>query len=510
MIRSWVRSEKSLLLAALSGILLALAFPRPSLFFLAWFALVPLLLTCRERPFRNGFVAGVSFYALLLYWLNIVMTTFGRLHPLLSVVAWLLLAAYLALFFGASTWLCFRLRERLSLPLLISFPLVWTGLDYLREFFLTGFPWGALGYSQAGQLWAVQSLDLWGVYGLTALLAFSNVLVAETWRAWRCHQVLPRFALSLFVLLFSANLGYGIWCLKRPLDEREKKITVSLAQGNIDQSVKWNPSWQKKTVERYLELSRQGAAEGAELLLWPESATPFYFQDGKELAQQVRSFSRERSVAMLFGSPAYRAEGSGFALLNSAFLLSPQGEVLGRSDKVHLVPFGEYVPLKRVFPFINKLVVGVGDFSPGSLTPLAYDDARFGVLVCYEGVFPELSRSLVEGGADLLVNITNDAWYGRSSAPYQHLAMARMRAIENRVWLARVANTGVSALISPSGRLTATTDIFETTQVTGPVGLGAGPSLYRTIGDLFPASCLLFTLVVFLLSLRRNRPSSTD
>jgi len=388
---------------------------------------------------------------------------------------------------------------------LLTFPLVWVGLDYLREFFLTGFPWGALAYSQAEQLWLVQSLDLWGVYGLTALLAFSNVLVAEVWRARRSRCRLPRAALLVFVLVFCGNAAYGIWCLSQPLEVRDQTLKLSLAQGNIDQSVKWNPAWQKRTVQRYLELSRQGVEQGAELVLWPESATPFYFQDGKELSQSVRSFSRENSVAMLFGSPAYRAEGSGFSLLNSAFVLSPAGEVRGRSDKVHLVPFGEYVPLKQFFPFIKKLVVGVGDFSPGTLTPLVYGDHRIGVLVCYEGIFPELSRSLVERGADLLVNITNDAWYGHSSAPYQHLAMARMRAIENRVWLARVANTGVSALIAPSGRVTMSTDIFETVQMTGRVGLGARTSLYRQGGDVLAALCLLFTLVTFLYSLKRTR-----
>jgi len=509
MILSWFKREQALLMSVFSGILLALAFPRPSVAVLAWFALVPMLLFSRERPFRSGFFAGLAFYALLLYWLNIVMTTFGRLHPVLSMVAWLLLAAYLALFFGVATWLCHRCKDRMSLPLTVSFPLVWTGLDYLREFFLTGFPWGALGYSQSEHLWVVQSLDVWGVYGLTALLAFSNILIAEAWQAKRKQLRLPYVALGLFVLLFCGNAAYGVWRLGQPLDARQETLALSLAQGNIDQSVKWDPDWQKRTMQRYLELSRQGVEQGAELVVWPESATPFYFQDGKELSQKLRAFSREHSVAMLFGSPAYRAEGSGYSLLNSAFVLSPEGEVLGRSDKVHLVPFGEYVPLKQILPFINKLVVGVGDFSPGSLTPLAYKDQRIGVLVCYEGIFPELSRSLVERGADLLVNITNDAWYGRSSAPYQHLAMARMRAIENRVWLARVANTGVSALIAPSGRMSMTTGIFETVQVTGRVGLGADVSIYRRAGDVLPLLCLFFTLGLFLRTLKRQKADST-
>jgi len=500
---NWLQREGDTLAAAGSGLLLALAFPRPGLALIGWVGMVPLLLVASRRPFRCGFAAGVAFYALLLYWLNVVMTTFGRLHPLLSGVAWLLLCAYLALFWGGTLWLCRRFRERLALPPLLTLPLVWTALDYLREFLLTGFPWGALGYSQLEHLWLVQSADLFGVYGLTALLVYSNVALVETYQNWRDGRRSCR-PLLLLAVLFILNAGYGVWRLGEGPDRRPASLTLTLAQGNIDQSVKWDPGWQQETVRRYLGLSREGVDAGSRLIVWPESATPFYFQEGKELSAQVVDFARESGTPLLFGSPAYRAEGSGYALLNSAFLLSGEGVVLGRSDKVHLVPFGEYVPLKRFFPFINKLVVGVGDFNPGTLTPLDLDGRSIGVLVCYEGIFPELSRTLVEQGADLLVNITNDAWYGRTSAPYQHLAMARMRAIENRIWLARAANTGVTALIAPSGTLTVTTPIFETLQVTAQAGLGSRPTLYRTLGDSLPALLLLLTLAGFLRSLRRT------
>jgi len=503
--RSWLRHERDTLIAVGSGLLLALAFPRPGLASCAWFALVPMVLVSERRPFRTGFAAGVAFYALLLYWLNIVMTTFGRLHPLLSVVAWLLLAAYLALFPAVSTWLAWRFHRRLHLPMVVAFPLTWTALDYLRSFLLTGFPWGALGYSQIEHLWLAQSADLFGVYGLTALLVFSNAVLAEATGMWWRERRLPRLAPVLLAVAFVANAGYGFWRLSDDPDPRRATLRVSLVQGNIDQSVKWDPSWQAKTVGRYLDLSRQGVEEAAELVIWPESATPFYFQEGRELTQRVVEFARNEGVFLLFGSPAYRSEGSGIALLNSAFLLSQQGEVLGRSDKVHLVPFGEYVPLKQVLPFVSKLVVGVGDFSPGTLSPLVIDGHQLGVLVCYEGIFPELSRSLVNRGADLLVNITNDAWYGRSSAPYQHLAMARMRAIENRVWLVRAANTGISTLVAPSGALKGTTPIFETLQVTAEAGLGARFSLYRTTGDTLPAVLLALTAVGFIRTLKRRR-----
>ncbi len=194
---------------------------------------------------------------------------------------------------------------------------------------------------------------------------------------------------------------------------------------------------------------------------------------------------------LLLGSPAYERHDDGsYSYYNSAFLLSAESRELERSDKIHLVPFGEYVPLGRLLTFINKLVVGVGDFSPGKVKPLALGDDPLGVLICYEVIFPGLARDYVRKGSRLLVNLTNDAWFGRSSAPYQHLAMARFRAIENRIWLVRAANTGISAAISPSGRVVSAGPIFETLSLDSVVGLGAEETFYTRFGDLFAYLCL--------------------
>ena len=283
--------------------------------------------------------------------------------------------------------------------------------------------------------------------------------------------------------------------LGEKLDARSKTVPVALVQGDIDQGVKWNPAFQQRTVDIYRDLSLQAAASGPlELVIWPESATPFFFQDGGPLADEVTSVPRRSGVELLFGSPAYRVENRQYRYLDSAFLLSRKGKVLGRSDKIHLVPFGEYVPLKRFLPFVDKLVVGIGDFSPGTVSPLPMDGHKIGVLVCYEAIFPELAREYVRMGSDLLVNITNDAWFGDSSAPYQLLAMARFRAVENRVWLARAANTGISALIAPSGVITVRSSIFKRLALRGRVGLGARPTLYTRTGDLLPVLALILSL----------------
>ena len=498
--------DRTTLGAALSGLLLALSFPSADMESLAWFALVPLFWVMERRPYRSGFVAGVVFFGVVIYWLNIAMTTYGRMHPIFSFAAYLLLIMYLSLFWGAATWAACRLKTKLNYSLPLTLPVLWTVLEFLRSILFSGFPWGTLGYSQQNHLVLIQSADLFGVYAISFLLVLCNATLTRLAVAFKNgkKQSFPTKAVACTVFIFFLNWGYGQKCLKNNPDSREDTITVALAQGNIDQSLKWSPAYRSKTVDIYGALSL-GAEQtkGADLVIWPESAMPFYFQKESLLAEQVRDTARETSAYLLFGSPAVEQLDGRQRYLNSAFLLSPSGENLGRSDKIHLVPFGEYVPLKSLFPFIDKLVAGIGDFSPGTVNPLPMDGRQIGVLVCFEGIFPELARNYVREGSDLLVNITNDAWFGRSSAPDQHLAMTRFRAIENRIWVARAANTGISAFITPSGRVQGDTAVFEETVTVARVGLGAGNSLYTRFGDVFPG---LFLVISIFWLVRSRRP----
>ncbi len=492
--------------ACASGLLAALAFPRVDLAGLAWVALVPLLLVMQRRPFRHGFVAGAVFFGTVLYWLNIVMTTYGGLHPVFSLAAYLILVAYLALFWGAATWACCRVEEKLRISRLVSFPVFWVALEFVRSFFLSGFPWATYGYSQQKFLVMIQSADLCGVYGISFLLVFSNVLLARLWGAYRLRQwsAVPRWGVVFWILLFAGNLVYGFAHLDSPERLAGEPLSVALVQGNIDQSIKWDPGHQRSTIDKYLNLSRSAAEEGpVDLLVWPESATPFYFQETGPLSEAVRDFTRSVDSQLLFGSPAYEVANRQYRYLNSAFLLDRGGEILGRSDKIHLVPFGEYVPLGRFLPFIEKLVVGVGDFSPGSISPLPVNGGEIGVLVCFEGIFPDLARDYVRKGSDLLVNITNDAWFGRSSAPAQHLAMTRFRAIENRRWVARAANTGISALIAPDGTMEEQSPVFKDLFLRGEVRLRDEITLYNRLGDLLP-TLFLAVSIFWLLRTRRR------
>jgi apolipoprotein N-acyltransferase len=488
-------------LAVLSGLLLVLAFPKPDIPLLAWCAFVPLFLAIGTKSplkaFRLGFASGLAAYAGLLYWLNIVMVTYGKLHWSVSVCLFLLLAAYLALFFGIIAFFV-RRGEEVGISPLLSFPVLWVGLEYLRSFFLTGFPWASLGYSQYRLLSLIQIADITGVYGVSFLIAFANVVLYRAIKGIVTgdRRVLPlKSGLLLLLLLLAATLVYGQSRLRHA--DEGPPLKVALIQGNISQDIKWNPAFQEATVAIYERLSRRAAAERCDLLVWPESAAPFFFQNDARYAARIKGLARETMSYLVFGSPAFESEGERTRYLNSAFLLSPAGEVLGRSDKIHLVPFGEYVPLARFLPFVSKLVEGIGDFSPGEkATPLNTGKGEIGVLVCFEGIFPELSRAYVRAGSRLLVNISNDAWYKRSSAPFQHLAMTVFRAVENRVSLVRATNTGISAIIDSRGEMHDTTPLFQEAVVTGTVRLGEGNTVYDRAGDLFAGICLAAAIVL--------------
>lgn len=493
---------RSYLLAIFSGVLLALSFPKPGFSLLAWFAFVPLFsAVVRATPrqaFRLGFVSGIVAYGGIVYWLTIVMTSYGNLPQLLSIFLTLVMAAYLALYPAVT---CLLVRSLKSGPLFsgLAFPLFWTGLEYLRSFAFTGFPWASLGYSQYKTLPIIQIADLAGVYGVSFLILLVNVTIfifIRTFirgeRGGRSLQVV-----AVTVVLLASTIWYGFEQLNTP--ETGAPLKVALVQGNISQDVKWDPAFQEQTVAIYERLTRSAADYSPDLTVWPESATPFFFQSEEAYAGRVSALARELKSPLIFGSPAMERELGDPRFLNSAFLLSAAGELVGRSDKIHLVPFGEYVPLKRILPFVNKLVEGIGDFSPGrSARPLDTGKTKVGVLVCFEGIFPELSRAYVNAGAGLLVNISNDAWYKLSSAPYQHLSMTVFRAVENRVPLVRATNTGISAIIDSRGHFHGTTPLFREAVLTGEVRPGAGGTFYNRFGDLFAKGCLLVTALTGL------------
>lgn len=503
-LRPWVS-------ASISGVLLALSFPKPGFSILAWIAFLPLLYAVRgkspESSFKLGFLCGFVAYSGIFYWLNIVMTVYGKLPLPISFCLTLFMAAYLALYLAVAISLT-RFAEDHSVSPLITFPFLWVALEYARAHLLTGFPWASLGYTQYRTLPLIQIADITGVYGVSFLILIVNIFLYQLWRWVRGKDgaTYPFFATAVALPLFLLTIFYGFISLNRGDNGRE--IKVALAQGNIPQDVKWDPSFQEETVAIYERLSRKTFGSGTHLIVWPESSLPFFFQKEFEYSRRVSSLARELDSYLVVSSPALEYEDGKERLLNSAFLISPDGSSLGRSDKMHLVPFGEYVPLATLLPFVKKMVQGIGDFSPGRVvTPLSAPFGKMGILVCFEGIFPEISREYVRNGAGLLVNITNDAWFGDSSAPYQHLSMTVFRAVENRVPLVRSANTGITAFIDSRGHIRGMTRLFREALLTGNVRMGSECSIYTRFGDLFAFFCFAASLGVFCVVIFRKRRS---
>jgi apolipoprotein N-acyltransferase len=499
-------------LAIASGILIALSFPNPGLSFLAWVALIPLLIAMEENSprvaFRIGLTCGITSYAFILYWLNIVFVRYGHLPWSVSIPVYLLLVLWLAMFYGLSTYIT-RWGELVGIKSAFTLPVAWVAFDFIRSFLFSGFAWAMLGHSQFRTLPLIQIADLAGVYGITLLIVLANIVLHRALRAVSGAGVpYPIKSTAVLLVLLVATLFYGFNRLNNTESDHGKPLRVALIQGNISQDVKWSPAFRELTVDTYVRLTREASKGGVDLIVWPESAVPFFFQDEPLQADRIRGLARELNAYLLFGSPAHELRNGKSTFLNSAFLLSPQGETLGRADKLHLVPLGEYIPLGRFLTFINKLVVGIGDFSPGErAVPLDMGSTKLGIQVCYEIIFPELARQYVQAGARVLVAITNDAWFGRSSAPYQHLAISTFRAIETRTPLIRAANTGVTAIVDQNGHISTMTGLFAEAYRTGEIEPGSGKSLYLTIGDAPAWLCILLTAGIALFAVIKRKKS---
>ncbi len=486
----------------LSGLALTASFTPLQFDWLAWFALVPLLKSLEHesssRAFSLGFIAGLTHYLTLLYWIIPTLRNYGYLHFLVSASVLILLCLYLALYLALFSYLIRCMKDSRFLFLLI--PSLWVSLELIRANALTGFPWCLLGHTQFNRLGLIQIADLLGVYGISFLIILSNALIYRLFFR-RTSPVKRRLGWEVvgFTVLLLSTLVYGQYRLRDSPDTaaEKKTIKVSVIQGNIDQSMKWEPTYQEETIHTYRRLTRSTSGFKPDLTVWPETAMPFFFQEGIPFSTQVLEIASESSTTLIFGCPAYQRGPDGTEYFNRVYLLSDSGQISGYYDKHHLVPFGEYVPLKRFLPFIHRLVQAAGDFAPGKeIKPLGPSHLSSGILICYEVIFPELARTHTREGAKLLVNLTNDAWYGMTSAPYQHLSMAVFRAVENRRPLIRAANTGFSALIDPKGKVIERSELFKEQVLSEEVELAPSSiSVYTRYGDLFPLALLVICLV---------------
>ncbi|MFC1704566.1 apolipoprotein N-acyltransferase [Candidatus Omnitrophota bacterium] len=484
----------SYVLAVLSGILLAVPFCNGSLWVMSWCGFVPLFFAwenkTRLQRFTISYVAGFTFFSCVLYWL-IHVTLIGQI----------ILVCYLSLYFGVFGMYANLKKKGFPESLLFLVPSIWVVLEFLRSILLTGFGWASMGYAQYKNIFMIQTADIGGVFIVSFLIVMANVALFVVLSRHRRREDRLLTGIIAYVFIVVA-CTYGWVRLGSPI-ESERSLTLSVVQGNIPQEAKWEARARSYILEQYLYLTQEAARDNPELIIWPESSIPEIVEEDSFIFDAIADMAREISIPMLVG--AITVEGN--ALYNSALLISSQGRVIKKYDKLHLVPFGEYIPLKKLFAFVANIAPApIGDFQFGSnysVFSLGDTQEKFAVLICFEDVFPYLARGFAQRGAQVLVNITNDAWFRETTAPYQHMQASVFRAIENRRPVVRAANTGVSCAIDVYGRITSRVtdssgkkDISVSGYQTDTVHLSnVRTTLYTRYGDIFVFCCGIFVII---------------
>jgi apolipoprotein N-acyltransferase len=517
------------LLVALSALLQILIFPLPGLYFLSWFALAPLILAVlRARPageleidgsvklraaspvqaFLLAYVCGILWFAGTCYWIFSTMRQFGGMSTPLALLALFLFCLYLGLYPGLFGLLLGLMAGpgRDHRRALVAAPFLWVGVELARTR-ITGFPWDLLGTAQVDNVPLCRIARWTGVYGISCEIVLVNVAVAAAFLVPR--QKRP--ALLVAALASAAVLQSGR-LVEPPAAVADR--AALLVQQNIPIAVRWPPDYFDRTLSELTSLTLKSAAEGAQvsaaqassgqgsakkfdLIIWPESPAPFYTSDPR-FRNAISDMARRAGTWVVTGSigTAPAAQSGGQELIfNSAVVVSPTGEWTGRYDKVHLVPFGEYLPFPSLFSFAGGLSKEVGEFEPGSSrVPLDTGDEKLGVFICYESVFPDDIRQFADQGAQVFVNISNDGWYGDSGAWSQHVNQTRMRAIENERWILSAANTGLTGSIDPYGRMVVQSPRKERTTLVAPYALTYVTTFYSRHGDWFAMLCAIISL----------------
>jgi len=437
-------------LALGSAALLILAFPSFNQPWCAWVALVPWLLLLRRlapgAAFRWSWLIGFGFFLGSIWWL-VHLRAFGG--PM-AIVGWLALCGYLALYFGVFGWALATAEKKWEqLPFFRSLffaPALWVALEYARSHLLTGFGWNLLAYSQAPWLPLIQVAELTGAWGVSFVIVLVNVAVSRL-IAERSRAAIRQAAIAAGLVL--AALGYGLWRIPQVIGDGT--VRVAVVQGNIPQERKWDETYRAEILQRYAALTRQAAEASPDLIVWPETSVPGFLGLDEPLTQSILSLSREVNVPLLVGAPHAHVDGALWRTANGAALLHA-GAIQQWYDKLHLVPFGEFIPFEEALPWLREVLPPIGEFVAGGEHTVFSRPVPFGVLICFEDLFPDLARRFAQRGARLLLVITNDAWFGPTAAAYQHAQASTLRAVELRVPVARAANTGWSGCIDAAGR----------------------------------------------------------
>ena len=463
-----------------------------------------------RRAFWLGVLTGVVYFIGTIYWIATVMATHGGLIMPLAIALMIGLAIHLSLFVGLFAWILARTLRRFGVGAIWCAPAIWVATEWLRAWWGWDFPWVLLGSSQASALAVVQVASVTGVYGLSFLIALVGT-AAATIALSRDRR--HRLGVAATVVLLAAVIAGGAWRVGRgSLTQEGTPVRVGLVQGNIPQDQKADAARSGVIMERYINLSRQALAQGAQVVMWPEAAVPFFFDLDHVQAAPVRRLAIEANVPFIVGSDELEraTEGRPQRYFNSALLIGTDGRTLSAYKKVRLVPFGEYVPFKNILFFVGPLVEAVADFSAGeSFKVFDVEGSRMSVAICYEAVYGRIAQAFVAGGSELLATITNDAWFGDSSAAYQHFDQAALRAVEQGRYLVRAANTGITGAVDPYGRTMARAPMFEPAAMTVDVRLLSGRTIYHALGDVVAWLSLAAAAALLVATSRRARMQTT-
>ena len=507
-----------LLLALASGAALALSFPNYNLALLAWVSVGLLVLASSgARPAvapLYGLLHGLVFYPLSLPWMDVVMRQYGNVDPWISAGVLGLVGIAGGIICAVFSWGVARASRRGKGYACALAPFLWVALEFGRSHLpIIAFPWNLIGYAASGNLALVQITALTGIHGLSFVVAAYGALaayavLAGTQRAWKTAIGV---AGALVVIAVA-----GPWFVPAATPHH----VAHLVQTNFPQSEAYPADWMQAHAGELDQLERI-SVEGAEstpgqpsLIVWPEAPAPFSLQDA-DFAGRAQRIARNAHSYFLVGAEDWKKDAAGnWIATNSAALFDPSGRHVFTYDKIHLVPFGEYVPLRRWLKFTGRLTADIGDFTPGSEYRVGHlsdrspagrpVDEKFGAFICFEAVFPDAVRRFTVGGAELLINISNDGWFGRSAAPAQHLMMARVRAVENRRWLLRDTNNGFTVSVDPYGRIAAelATDIRG--QLDAPYDFRSGLTPYARFGDWFAWLCVAVGVALLAMALARR------
>jgi apolipoprotein N-acyltransferase len=480
-----------------------LAFPKAQIYFLAFFFLVPLLLALegqtRAGSFRIFFCFAFLANLILLYWIPKVMVRYGGASWILGLAGLIVLAAYLAVFSGlAGVMIRWGMERASGWKLAAWVPLVWIAKDLAVEKAFGGFPWCLAGYSQYANTWFVQWAEIGGVHLVSFILITANVLLYLL-----VKKRSRRMAASVAVFFLAVYAG-GFLLLKShaPASALHK---AGIIQPNSDHDQVFDFDRIRKQLDRLFHVSQQFRDQGAEFVVWPEFTVPIYPMQVPHYRARFDAFSRSH-IPLLAGFTDY---GGGSGVFNSVMLF--QVGAVQKYDKVHLTPFGEYVLFRRLLFFVRKITDEIGDFTPGkSLHNLTLGARQLSTPICYEIIYPELVRAMIAAGGEVIVTISNDSWFGNSSAPYQHLAMATLRCIENRRWLLRSTSNGISALVDPGGRIRRQSPLRREDHFLAQFQYLGGKTVFTCWGYLFPYGCLFLVLIGFLASIIRSKAKKPD